>query len=104
MKRLSNNEIDYNLTTLKGWSLDDDRIVKNIVFKDFKEAIAVMIKIGEAAEELNHHPDWYNSYNKLNIKLGTHDVGGLTMKDFELAQRIEEIINQPKKKRPRLST
>ena len=104
MKRLSDNEIDFNLTTLKGWSLDEDRIVKSIVFKDFKEAIAAMIKIGEAAEDLNHHPDWYNSYNKLNIKLGTHDVGGITMKDFELAQRIEEIINTSKPKRPRINS
>ena len=100
MKRLTDNEIDYNLTMLKGWTLDDGRIVKNIDFKDFKEAMAAMVKIGEVAEEMNHHPDWYNSYNKLNIKLGTHDVGGLTMKDFDLAQKIEEII--PKAKRPRL--
>jgi 4a-hydroxytetrahydrobiopterin dehydratase len=104
MKRLTENEIDYNLTTLEGWSLEDNRIVKNIVFKDFKAAIAAMIKIGEAAEELGHHPDWYNSYNKLNIKLSTHDAGGLTMKDFELAQCIEEIINISKPKRPRLNT
>ncbi len=48
-----------------------------------------MVKIGDVAEELNHHPDWFNSYNELNIKLGTHDVGGVTMKDFELASRIE---------------
>jgi 4a-hydroxytetrahydrobiopterin dehydratase len=102
MKRLTDNEIDYNLTTLEGWSLDDKRIVKNIIFKDFKATIVAMVKIGEVAEELGHHPDWYNSYNKLNIKLSTHDAGGLTMKDFELAQRIEEIINTSKPKRPRL--
>ena len=104
MQRLTNNEIDYNLTTLKGWSLDDNRIVKSIIFKDFKEAMAAMIKIGEAAEELGHHPDWYNSYNKLNIKLSTHDEGGITMKDFILAKRVEEIIDQPKQKRPRMNS
>jgi len=49
-----------------------------------------------------HHPDWYNSYNKLNIKLITHAAGGLTMKDFELALRIEAIINTEKPKRPRI--
>ena len=103
MKRLTDNEIDFNLTVLNGWSLDDGRIVKNIVFKDFKEAFAIMIKISEVAEELNHHPDWYNSYNKLNIKLTTHDSGGITMKDFEIADRIEAILNQSKKKRPRLT-
>ncbi len=104
MERLTDNEIDYNLTVLKGWSLDDNRIIKNVVFKNFKEAIAAMVKIGEVAEELNHHPDWYNSYNKLNIKLSTHDAGGITMKDFELAERIEEILNASKQKRPRLNS
>ena len=102
MKRLTDNEIDYNLTMLKGWKLDDNRLVKSFIFKDFKEAIAVMVKIGEVAEKLNHHPDWYNSYNKLNIKLTSHDAGGLTMKDFELAEKIEGIINTEKPKRPRL--
>lgn len=102
MKRLTDNEIDYNLTMLKGWALDDNRMVKTFVFKDFKEAIATMVKIGDVAEQLNHHPDWYNSYNKLNIKLTSHDVGGLTMKDFELAEKIEGIINTSKPKRPRL--
>ena len=70
MKRLTDNEVDFNLTTLKGWSLDENesRIIKYFEFKNFKEAIATMVKIGEVAEELGHHPDWYNSYNKLNIK------------------------------------
>lgn len=94
MQRLTDNEIDYNLTVLDGWSLDDNRIVKKFVFKDFKEAMAKMVKIGKVAEELNHHPDWYNAYNKLNIKLSTHDAGGITLKDFELASRIEEICNK----------
>jgi len=102
MKRLTENEIDFNLTTLKGWSLNDNRIVKDFAFKNFKEAFEVMIKIGGVAEELNHHPDWYNSYNKLNIKLTTHDAGGITMNDFELASRIEEIIAGYTKKRPRI--
>lgn len=94
MGKLTDNEIDYNLTMLKGWSLDDNRIVKNFVFKDFKETIGIMVKIGEIAEELKHHPDWYNSYNKLNIKLSTHDAGGVTLKDFELARRIEGLLNK----------
>ena len=94
MRRLTDNEVDYNLTTLKGWELDENesRIIKHFEFKNFKEAIAIMVRIGEVAEELNHHPDWYNSYNKLSIKLSSHDVGGLTLKDFELAQRIEDEL------------
>ena len=61
-----------------------------------------MCDIADVAEEIGHHPDWYNSYNKLNIKLITHASGGLTMKDFELALRIEEIIKTEKPKRPRI--
>ena len=104
MKRLTDNEVDFNLTTLKDWELDDNRIVRQIVFKDFKEAFAAMIKISEVAEEINHHPNWFNSYNKLNIKLNTHDVDGISMLDFELARRIDEIINIPKKKRTRMNS
>lgn len=106
MNRLTDNEIDYNLTTLKGWTIDDNesRIVKKYTFKNFKQAIDIMVKIGEVAEELNHHPDWYNSYNVLNIKLSSHDVGGLTMNDFELASRIEEIVAEMTKKRPRMNS
>ena len=106
MKRLTENEVDYNLTTLKGWALDEheSRIIKEFTFKNFKDAFAAMTKIGEVAEEMGHHPDWYNSYNKLNIKLSSHDVGGLTMNDFELASRIEEIIAESNKKRPRMNS
>ncbi len=106
MSRLTDNEIDFNLTTLKGWSLDDNesRIVKTFTFKDFHAAFNVMCDIADVAEELNHYPDWFNSYNKLNIKLSTHDAGGLTMADFELASRIEEIVAKSTKKRPRINS
>jgi 4a-hydroxytetrahydrobiopterin dehydratase len=104
MERLTDNEIDFNLTTLKGWSYNDCRIVKDFSFKNFKEAFAAMTIIAEVAEVLNHHPDWYNSYNKLNVKLTSHEVGGVTMNDFELASRIEEIIAESTKKRPRINS
>ena len=102
MSRLTDNEIDFNLTTLKGWSLDDGRIVKQFTFKNFKEAFAAMTTIADIAEKLNHHPHWFNAYNQLNIKLSTEKIGGITMKDFELASRIEEVIEAPKKKRARM--
>jgi 4a-hydroxytetrahydrobiopterin dehydratase len=104
MERLTENEIYFNLTTLKGWSFNDNRIVKDFSFKNFTAAFAAMVKIGAVAEELNHHPDWYNSYNKLNVKLTSHDVGGVTMNDFELASRIEEIIEMATQKRPRMNS
>ncbi len=106
MKRLTDNEVDFNLTTLKGWELDEheSRIHKLFTFKNFKIAFEAMQRVAVVAEEIGHHPDWYNSYNKLNVKLSTHDAGGLTMLDFELAQRIEEIVADIKKKRPRINS
>ena len=94
MEKLTNNEIDFNLTMLKGWKSEGNGIIKKFVFKDFKEAMTMVIKIGEVAEELNHHPEWFNVYNKLNIKLSTHEAEGVTLKDFEFAERIEEICNK----------
>lgn len=94
MEKLTRNEIDYNLTALKGWKVEDDGIVKDFVFKDFKEALAKINTIGIIAEEMNHHPEFYNVYNKLGIRLSTHDVEGVTLKDFELAHEIEEICGK----------
>lgn len=70
-------------------------IIKDFILKDFKEALAMMVQIRIEVEKLNHHPEWFNVYNKLNIKLSTHDDdGGLTSLDFELAQKIEAIVNE----------
>lgn len=92
MKRLTSQEIKNNLELLPGWSFEEGGIVKKFVFSNFKATIAIMVKIGEMAEEMNHHPEWFNVYNKLNIRLSTHDAGGVTQKDIDLAKRIEEII------------
>ena len=86
------HEIEDQLRDVKGWSYADEGINKEFRFKDFKEAMAVMVRVGEEAEAMNHHPEWFNVYNKLNIRLSTHDAGGVTEKDLELAKRIENIV------------
>ena len=60
---------------------------------DFKDAFSVMTRIAFEAEKLNHHPDWSNVYKTLNITLSTHDAGGLTQKDFELAKIIDALVS-----------
>ena len=70
-----------------------DGIIKTFVFENFKVALATMNRIGEVAEEMNHHPEWFNVYNKLDIRLSTHDKGGITQLDIDLAKAIEEIVN-----------
>ena len=93
MIKLTETEIQNALISLEGWKMEKDGIVKSFVFENFKEAMASMVKIGEVAEEMNHHPEWFNVYNKLDIRLSTHDEGGITQLDIDLAKAIEEIVN-----------
>jgi 4a-hydroxytetrahydrobiopterin dehydratase len=74
-----------------GWVLaaDQKSIAKSFQFKDFVEAWTFMSRIALHAEKSDHHPEWSNVYNKVDIKLTTHDAGGLTEKDLQLAQQIE---------------
>jgi len=94
MKTLSKSDIKTFLAEQKGWQLIDDAIEKTYIFKDFRTAMANMQRIAFEAEDMNHHPEWFNVYNKLQIRLRTHDADGITEKDLELAGRIENILNK----------
>ncbi len=72
---------------------DRDAITRTIKFTDFSEAFAFMTRVAMLAEQANHHPEWFNVYNTVTITLSTHDAGGLTMKDVELATRIDTLID-----------
>ncbi|KAB7530040.1 4a-hydroxytetrahydrobiopterin dehydratase [Flagellimonas olearia] len=91
-KRLEPSEIEERLAQLQGWKFVDNFIIKSFTFKDFKEAFSAMTRIAFECEKMNHHPNWENVYNTLVIKLNTHDAGGVTEKDFKLAQIIETIL------------
>ena len=93
MKKLSEQEINKNLESLEGWSYDGTGINTSFEFENFKEAFTLMTRIAFESEALQHHPDWSNVYNQLEITLSTHDAGGVTEKDFELANAIEKIVN-----------
>lgn len=91
LKNLSTEEIKRELKQLSDWVYTDECIEKTFTYSDFKTAFAVMTRIAFEAEAQGHHPDWTNVYNTINIKLNTHDAGGVTQKDFELAHAIEKI-------------
>ncbi len=93
MKLLSEFEINMKLGDLEGWEFEDNAIHTSLEFDNFKDAFTVMTRIAFEAEKLNHHPDWANVYNKLNITLSTHDAGGVTEKDFELAGIINALVS-----------
>ena len=77
---------------LSGWAFKRDALVKTFTFDSFREALSFMVRVGFEAEDMNHHPEWTNVYNKVVIRLSTHDAGDkVTAKDFELAKRIEKI-------------
>jgi len=91
-KSLGRGKIDTALATLPGWACKRDALEKTFTFGDFRGAMGFMFRISFEAEAMNHHPDWRNVYNRVVIRLATHDAGGkVTAKDVELARRIEAI-------------
>ena len=77
--------------TLPDWDLRDGALCRDFQFRDFVEAFAFMTSVALVAERMNHHPDWTNVYNRVSIRLTTHDAGGVTEKDHALAAAISNV-------------
>ncbi|WP_026735529.1 4a-hydroxytetrahydrobiopterin dehydratase [Fischerella sp. PCC 9605] len=88
---LTEAEIKQQLSNLSNWTLEGSKLQLNRTFKNFVQAIEFVNKLVEPAESAGHHPDIEISYNKVKITLTTHDAGGLTQKDFDLAKEISQI-------------
>ncbi len=88
---LNQGEIEDRIGQLSGWELKDKEIERIYKFKDFIEAINFVNKLVEPAESAGHHPDLAISYNQVTVSLTSHDAGGLTEKDFEMAKTISQI-------------
>jgi 4a-hydroxytetrahydrobiopterin dehydratase len=89
---LSQTEIQGKLRTVPGWELIKNKVIqKKFTFANFKDALTFVNKVGELAEQSNHHPDITINYNKVTLSVTTHDSGGLTSKDFDLAGHVEKI-------------
>jgi 4a-hydroxytetrahydrobiopterin dehydratase len=89
-KKLGTKAVSEAMAGLDGWSLAEDglSISRTFTFKNFSEAFGFMTRSALAAEKLDHHPEWSNVYKTVVVKLNTHDAGGLTALDFELAKRM----------------
>ena len=83
--------INERMSKLDGWALEGNSIMKEFSFKDFKEALDFVNKIGELAERQEHHPNILIMYNKVRLTLTTHSEKGITSKDFELAEQIDRV-------------
>ena len=88
--RLNDQEIKDQLKNLKDWEEKDGKLYCEIQFEDFNEAFSFMSAVALKAEKMDHHPEWFNVYNKLRIWLHTHDAGGITALDMEMARFIQE--------------
>lgn len=89
--KLSEREVRERVAALPLWSVRDGKLHREFEFKDFVDAFGFMTSVALLAERRNHHPDWSNGYNRVTIDLSSHDVGGLSQRDFDLAAAIDEL-------------
>lgn len=85
--------IQFEITQLTAWQSDKQALVRAFTFESFSDALGFIVRVGLIAERLNHHPEIYNVYNKVTIRLSTHDAGNtVTQKDIELAKQIDTLV------------
>ena len=90
-KKLSDAEIQKNLEHVNGWSVEDGKLHKEFQFDTFVTAFGFMTQLALVAESMNHHPEWFNVYNRVTIDLMTHDAGGISELDFQWAKQADSI-------------
>ena len=93
-RKLSESEIELAISDLRVWVVKDSKLHRSFEFKNFVEAFAFMTEIALRAEKMNHHPEWFNVYNKVTIDLMTHDVSGISDQDIKLAKMINGIFEK----------
>ena len=88
------SEVNDTLAQDKQWAIIDGKLKKQFVFKNFIDAFGWMTQVAMHAEKLIHHPEWFNVWNKVDVTLITHDVGGLSDLDFKLIKRMEKLLEK----------
>jgi 4a-hydroxytetrahydrobiopterin dehydratase len=94
VKKLSEEEVQACLAQLAGWAVKNAKLHREYKFPDFAHAIGFMTIAAVEIEKRNHHPEWFNVYSKVVVDLTTHDAGGITQKDVELAQLLNKIASK----------
>ena len=84
-------KVNTELQNISDWAFKNNGIEKQFLFKNFSKALAFIVEVGILSEKSNHHPELFNVYNKVHLRLTTHDAGGITKKDFDLAKAINEL-------------
>lgn len=89
--KLSDDDLKLNLSKVPGWKIEQGKLCKLFKFKNFNQAISFIVSVAMACEKMNHHPEWYNVYGNVDVKLVTHRVAGITELDFQLANKMDKI-------------
>ena len=89
--KLTDAEINAQLEGISGWTVENEKLHKEFQFDSFVEAFGFMASVALIAESMNHHPEWFNVYNRVTVDLATHDAGGISALDFELAKKIDAL-------------
>jgi len=92
LEKLSPDTIENELKSLDGWSVVNGKLHKDFQFDDFNQAFGFMARASMHIEKMNHHPEWFNVYNKLSVDLMTHDAGGITQNDVNLAKIFNSLV------------
>ena len=92
--KLSESEVHASLRDLKGWTLTAGKLHREYRFASFGEAFGFMKTAAAAIEKMDHHPEWFNAYDRVVMDLTTHGAGGISQKDVDLAKRLEEIAGK----------
>jgi 4a-hydroxytetrahydrobiopterin dehydratase len=92
VRKLTEEEIDARLDEVDGWSVLDGKLQRDFTFDDFVAAFGFMAQVALVAESMGHHPEWFNVYNRVSIHLMTHDVDGISERDFDFARRVNRVV------------
>ena len=90
--RLSELEIEEELKQLSEWRIKNDKLHKEFKFDNFNQAFGFMTRAAMEIEKMNHHPEWFNVYNRITVELTTHDAGGITKNDVNLARILNTLV------------
>jgi 4a-hydroxytetrahydrobiopterin dehydratase len=91
LRKLTDTETVEQVARIPGWSLDQGKLYREFEYPDFVQAFGFMTRVALLAERASHHPEWFNVYNKVRIHLATHEVGGISERDVELALQINTV-------------
>ena len=94
-QKLSDQELSGSIKELSGWAVKNEKLHREFRFADFGHAMGFMTTAAVQIDKMNHHPEWFNVYNRVVVDLTTHDAGGITERDLKLARLLDSIYSTP---------